>query len=58
MKGLKKFYIPMLSLESFSLNKKDYILKAFKNYYFLKPFDLLELPTSNFSQKYDLWFKH
>ena len=43
----------MLSLESFSLNKKDYILKAFKNYYF-KPFDLLELPTSNFSQKYDL----
>lgn len=57
MKGLKKFYIPMLSLESFSLNKKITYLKL-SRIIILKPFDLLELPTSNFSQKYDLWFKH
>lgn len=52
MKGLKKFYIPMLSLESL---KKITHLKL-SRIIILKPFDLLELPTSNFSQKYDLWF--
>lgn len=55
MKGLKKFYILMLSLESFSLNKKITYLKL-SRIIILKSFDLLELPPSNFSQKYDLWF--